>query len=118
MTDAVAFHYIGRPDDTRTEELLFRDYVKADNPRLTDAQRKARAPTTPWGKVLANFGVVTGAAVLASYATSVVLDGSIVINGQPMSVTFVEALQFSVPTVWGIWVLFALLVVFVGGDRR
>jgi len=56
--------------------------------------------------------------VLASYATSVVLDGSIVINGQPMSVTFVEALQFSVPTVWGIWVLFALLVVFVGGDRR
>jgi len=117
MSDAVARDYIGRPDEARMNELFVRDYVQADTPRVTDAQRKARAPTTPWGKILANFGVVSGAVVVASYATSAVLDGSIVINGQPMSVTFVESLQLALPTVWAIWVLFALLVVVLGGEQ-
>lgn len=117
MTDAISRDYIGRPDDRRRDELLFRDYVQADNPLLTDAQRKARAPRTPYIKVVTNLGVVTGAAVLASYVTAAVLDGSISINGQPMSMTFAETLQFSLPAVWGLWLIFALLVLVVGGDR-
>lgn len=109
MTDAVARDYIGRPDDKRTDELLFRDYVEADNPRLTDAQRKARAPTTPWGTVVANVGVAAGAVGLAAFATSRLLDGSIVINGEPLTMTFGTTLRLAGPVFIVVLFVFVLM---------